>query len=134
MKTEVNGRILISTGTPWEDIIGYSRAVCVGNTIAVTGTAAMDGNKVVAPGSAAEQTRFILEKIRKALLETGADLKDVIRTRIYVTDMSKWEEIGKVHGEFFRDIRPATTMVEVKSLIRPEFLVEIEADAIVDVN
>lgn len=122
----------ISSGAPWEKIVGYSRAVRVGNQIVVTGTVAFDGDKVIGGESAAEQTRFILNKIASVIEEAGGKLADVIRTRIYVTDIKKWEEIGKVHGEFFADIMPATTMVEVSALISPEFLVEIEAEAVVN--
>jgi enamine deaminase RidA (YjgF/YER057c/UK114 family) len=124
-------RINISSGAKWEDIVGYSRAVKSGNIIEVSGTTAVDGEKVIAPGDAYEQTRFILAKIENALTEAGASLKDVVRTRMYVTDISRWDEIGKAHSEFFRDVKPASTMVEVKSLISKELLVEIEATAII---
>jgi len=123
-------RINISSGAKWEDIVGYSRAVKVGNVIEVSGTAAVDGGGVVGKGNAYEQTKFIIMKIEKALKEAGSELKDVVRTRIYVTDISRWEEIGKAHGEFFKNIKPATSMVEVKALIEPDMLVEIEATAI----
>jgi enamine deaminase RidA (YjgF/YER057c/UK114 family) len=121
----------ISSGAKWEDIVGYSRAVRIGNIIEVTGTAAVDGDSIISKGIPYEQTKFIINKIETALKEAGAGLKDVIRTRIYVTDISKWEEVGKAHKEFFGDIKPATTMIEVKALIDPELLVEIEATAIV---
>jgi enamine deaminase RidA (YjgF/YER057c/UK114 family) len=124
-------RMNISSGAKWEDIVGYSRAVKSGNIIEVSGTTAVDGEKVIAPGDAYEQTRFILAKIENALTEAGASLKDVVRTRMYVTDISRWDEIGKAHSEFFRDVKPASTMVEVKSLISKELLVEIEATAII---
>jgi len=121
----------ISSGAKWEDIVGYSRAVRVGNIIEVAGTTAVDKNgQIVGENDAYEQTRFTLEKIRAALKEAGATVNDVIRTRIYVTDMSQWEEIGRAHGEYFRDVKPAATMVEVQSLIHPELLVEIEVSAI----
>ena len=124
-------RMNISSGAKWEDIVGYSRAVRVGNTIEVAGTTAVDeqGN-VVGLNNAYEQTRFSLGKIEKALTAAGASLKDVVRTRMFVTDISKWEEIGRAHGEFFRTIKPAASMIEVKGLIIPELLVEIEVTAI----
>ena len=124
-------RVNISSGAKWEEIVGYSRAVRIGNVIEVSGTTAVDENDVVGKGDAYEQTKFILSKIETALNQAGAVLDDVIRTRIFVTDISKWEEIGKAHGEFFKDIKPATSMVEVRALIEPELLVEIEATAIV---
>jgi enamine deaminase RidA (YjgF/YER057c/UK114 family) len=125
-------RINFSSGAKWEDIVGYSRAVKVGNIIEVTGTVAVDeNNKLIGENSAYEQTLFILQKIEKILIRAGASMKDVIRTRIYVTDISRWEEYGKAHGEIFNKIKPCTTMVEVKGLIDPSFLVEIEASAII---
>ncbi len=121
-----------SSGAKWENIVGYSRAVKVGNIIEVTGTVAVDENSlVVGNGDAYAQTKFIIEKIEKVLARAGASLKDVVRTRMFVTDISRWEEYGKAHGEFFRDIRPCTTMVEVKALIAPEYLIEIEATAVI---
>jgi enamine deaminase RidA (YjgF/YER057c/UK114 family) len=125
-------RINYSSGAKWEDIVGYSRAVRMGNVIEVTGTVAVDeNNKVVGAGNAYEQTVFIIRKIEQVLNKAGAGLEHVIRTRMFVTDISRWEEYGKAHGEFFAKIRPCTTMVEVKGLISPEFLIEIEASAIV---
>lgn len=125
------GRTNFSSGAKWEEIVGYSRAVKVGNMIEVTGTVAVnDTGETVGAGDAYAQTRFIIEKIEKVLLRAGASLKDVVRTRIFVTDISRWEEYGRAHGEFFKEIRPCTTMVEVKGLIAPEYLVEIEATAI----
>ncbi len=122
----------ISSASPWESIVGYSRAVRIGSTIQVAGTTATgDDGEIVAPGDPAGQTRFVLEKIGRALAQGGASLRDVVRTRLFVTDISAWEAIGRVHGEFFADIRPAATMVEVSRLITPGLLVEIEADAIV---
>jgi enamine deaminase RidA (YjgF/YER057c/UK114 family) len=123
-------RINISSGVKWESIVGYSRAVRIGNTIEVAGTTASEGETIFGEGDAYKQTIFILKKIEKALNEAGAGMKEVVRTRIFTTDISKWEEIGKAHGEFFKDIRPASTMVEVKALINPLMLVEIEATAI----
>ena len=127
----MNVRQNVSSGAPWEDIVGYSRAVRVGNTIEVAGTAAVnEQGETVGENSPYEQTAYILSKIEKALTEAGATMKDVVRTRMFVTDISMWEDIGRAHGEYFRDIRPATSMVEVNSLIRPELLVEIEATVI----
>ena len=124
-------RLNISSGAKWEDIVGYSRAVRMGNVIEVAGTTAVDENgQVVGLNDPYEQTRFILSKIEKALTQAGVTMKDVVRTRMFVTDMSQWEEIGKAHGLYFKDIKPAATMVEVKSLISQELLVEIEATAI----
>lgn len=125
-------RINISSGAKWEDMVGYSRAVRVGKIIEVAGTTAVDGDgHVVGVNSPYEQTKFIFAKIENALLAAGASLNDVIRTRMFVTDISQWEEIGRAHGEFFREIKPAASMIEVKGLISPELLVEIEVTAIV---
>lgn len=122
-----------SSGAPWEDKVGYSRAVKVGNIIEVTGTVALNElNQVVGVGDAYAQTRFILEKIGKVLESAGSGVKDIVRTRMFVTDISRWEEYGRAHGEVFHDIKPCTTMVEVKALIGPEYLVEIEATAIIN--
>ena len=126
-------RINYSSGAKWEDIVGYSRAVKIGNIIEITGTVAADeNNNLVGGNDAYEQTRFIIQKIEAVLKKADASLNDVVRTRMFVTDISRWEEYGKAHGEFFRDIRPCTTMVEVSSLISPEFLIEIEATAMID--
>lgn len=122
----------ISSGAKWEDIVGYSRAVRVGNIVEVAGTTAVDENgKTVGADDPYEQTKFILAKIEKALIAAGAAMKDVVRARMFVTDISRWEEIGRAHGEFFREIKPAASMIEVKGLIGPELLVEIEVTAIV---
>lgn len=123
-------RINISSGAPWEAIIGYSRAVRIGNIIEVTGTVAADENGAVAIGDAYAQTEFIIKKIEKVLEQAGASLADVVRTRMFVTDISQWEAYGRAHGEFFGEIRPCTTMVEVTKLISPEYMIEIEATAI----
>ena len=130
--TQTTNRKNISSGAPWESIVGYSRAVRIGNHIWVSGTTATDENgKIVGVGDAAAQTRYALQKIGRALEEAGVTFADVVRTRTFVTDISQWEAIGRVHGEVFGDIRPAATMVEVSKLIDPDHLVEIEVDAFV---
>ena len=121
-----------SSGAKWEDIVGYSRAVKIGNTIEVTGTVAVDEySNLVGGDSAYEQTKFIIQKIEKVLHTAGASLSDVIRTRMFVTDIARWEEYGRAHGEFFHTIKPCTSMIEVKGLIAKEYLVEVEATAVV---
>jgi enamine deaminase RidA (YjgF/YER057c/UK114 family) len=128
----MSDRLNIHTGAPWESIVGYCRAVRVGAHVAVTGTAAVGENgEVVGVGDANVQTRRCLEIIERALKDAGASLSDVVRTRIYVTDISQWETVGRAHGDVFGEVYPATTMVEVSALIDPDMLVEIEADAIV---
>jgi enamine deaminase RidA (YjgF/YER057c/UK114 family) len=122
----------IGSGSPWEDIIGYSRAVRVGNIIEVAGTTAMDGDVLIGRGDIYAQTVFIFKKIEKALNEAGAALTDVVRTRMFITDISKWEEAGKAHGEFFKNIKPVATMVEVSNLINTDLLIEIEITAILE--
>ncbi len=124
-------RQLISSGTKWEDIVGYSRAVRIGNVIEVAGTTAMDGDQLIGKDDMYAQSKFIFEKIEKALQQAGASMTDVVRTRMYVTDISRWEEVGRAHGEFFRSIKPASTMVEISGLVNPDMLVEIEVTAIV---
>lgn len=121
----------ITSGTKWEEIVGYSRAVRIGNVVEVAGTTAVDeAGAVVGLNDPYEQARYILSKIEKALQEAGASLKDVIRTRMFVTNIAHWEAISKAHGECFREIKPVATLVEVSGLIGPELLVEIEATAI----
>jgi enamine deaminase RidA (YjgF/YER057c/UK114 family) len=126
-------RINYSSGAKWEDIVGYSRAVKIGNTVEVTGTVAVDANnELVGKNDAYAQTRFIIEKIEAVLKRAGASLSDVVRTRMFVTDISRWEEYGRAHGEFFSTIKPCTSKIEVKGLIDPEYLIEIEATAILN--
>ena len=126
----MNDRERISSGAKWESIVGYSRAVKVGNRIYVTGTTALSENgEIVGADDAYEQARQCIQNIEKALLRLGAGLEHVVRTRMFVTDISRWEEYGRAHGEFFRSILPTTTMVEVNALIDARMLIEIEADA-----
>lgn len=123
----------IATGAKWESIVGYSRAVRVGNTVEVTGTVAVDDSGALVGGNDPyAQTLFILQKIEGVLARAGASMKHVVRTRLFVTDISRWEEYGRAHGEVFGEIRPCTTMVEVSRLIAPEYLIEIEATAVIE--
>jgi enamine deaminase RidA (YjgF/YER057c/UK114 family) len=125
------GRLNVSSGSPYEPVVGFSRAVRVGNIVAVGGTTAGSGGKMVGIGDPAAQARAILEIIAKALADAGARLEDVIRTRIYLTDIDHWEAVGRVHGEVFGEIRPASSILQVTRFINPDWLVEIEADAVV---
>jgi enamine deaminase RidA (YjgF/YER057c/UK114 family) len=127
----VGERVNVSSGSPYEPIIGFSRTVRVGNIVAVGGTTAGSGGKMVGVGDPAAQTRAILQIIGKALQDAGARLEDVIRTRIYLVDVAHWDVIGRVHGEVFGDIRPAASILQVSRFINPDWLVEIEADAVI---
>jgi enamine deaminase RidA (YjgF/YER057c/UK114 family) len=131
MMPDSKNRRTVSSGTIWENIVGYSRAVRVGNLIEVAGTTAMDEDQIMFPGDPYAQTQYILLKIEQALIDLGASLEDVVRTRIYLTDMDLWEEVAKAHGEVFRQIRPASSMIGIYSLIREDLMVEIEATAFV---
>lgn len=122
----------ISSGAKWENIIGYSRAIRAGNRIMVTGTTSVDENGgILGIGDAYAQTKYIFQKIEKYLSEAGASLENVVWNRMYVTDISKWEDIGRAHAEFFKSIKPCATMVEVKGFIHPDMMVEIETEAII---
>jgi enamine deaminase RidA (YjgF/YER057c/UK114 family) len=125
-------RQLFATKTQWEPFVGYSRAVRVGDHVFVSGTTATDENgALVAPGDAYGQAVQVLENLKRALEKAGASMGDVVRTRMFVTDISQWQEYGRAHGEYFRDIRPVTSMIEVKALIDPAMMIEIEADALI---
>ncbi len=128
----MNNRKNISSGAVWESSVGYSRAVRIGNVVEVSGTVATDGDRLIGKNNPYEQTKFIIQKIEKALIEAGASLSDVIRTRIFVTNISQWPEIGQAHGEIFGEIRPCTTLLEVSKLINDDYLVEIEATAVLE--
>ncbi len=122
----------ISSGTQWEDIAGYSRAVRVGNQVFVSGTTATDaGGQLVGPNDPYAQTVFIIQKIERALNEAGASLRDVVRTRLFVTDIRQWEAVAKAHAEFFHDIRPANTLVQISALVGEGYMVEMEVDAVI---
>jgi enamine deaminase RidA (YjgF/YER057c/UK114 family) len=121
-----------SSTSPWENILGYSRAVKTGNIIEVSGTTATDNDKVIGAADYYLQTKFILEKIEKVLITAGATMNNVTRTRIYVCDISKWEDVARAHAEYFMNIKPAATMIEVSKLISPELLVEIEVTAVLE--
>jgi len=121
-----------SSGSPWEDIVGYSRAIRAGNCVEVAGTTSMDGDILIGKGDLYAQTVFIFKKIEKILAEAGAGLADVVRTRMYVTDISQWEQAGKAHAEFFSTIKPVATMVEVNRLISDDLLIEIEVSAVIN--
>lgn len=126
-------RINFASGSKWEDIVGYSRAVKVGNVVEVTGTVASDEEgKVVGPGDPYAQTKYIYQKIQAVLERAGATMSHVVRVRMFVTDISQWQEYGRAHAEFFQEIKPCNTMVEVSKLIEPEYMIEIEATAIIN--
>ena len=128
---QMNKRQNFTSGSPWEDFIGYCRAVKVGNTIEIAGTTASKDEAGNALTNVHDQTKAILEKLSKVLQDAGASLNDVVRTRMFLTDITQWEEAAKAHGHFFKDIKPVTTMVEVSKLIDPEILIEIEVSAII---
>ena len=124
-------RELFSSGAPWENMVGYSRAIKVGNVIEISGTTSADGDTIIGKGDVYEQAVFIFKKIKKTLEEAGSCLEDVVRTRMFVKDISEWEKVASAHSLFFKDIKPVTSMVEVSNLIDKEFLIEIEVSAII---
>ena len=126
----MSNRKNFSSLSPWEDTIGYSRAVQIGNVLEVSGTVAADDKGVVGKGDIGAQTRYIIQKIEKVLQDAGYSLKDVVRTRMFVTDISQWKQVGRAHGEFFKDIKPVTTMVGISKLIGDDYLIEIEMTAV----
>ena len=128
----MKNRLNYSSGAKWEDLVGYSRSVRIGNVIEISGTAPVQEGKTLYPGNAYEQAKACIKIIEKSLLQAGATLNNVIRTRMFVTDISRWEEYGRAHKEFFGIVKPATSMVEVRSLISPDMLIEIEATAIIE--
>lgn len=133
--SHMDDRSVVPAGTLWGSVVGYSRAVRVGQWVAVAGTtASLPGGGVVGDDDIAEQTREAIRRIAEALAQLGGGLENVVRTRIFVTDINRWEEVGQVHGEFFANIRPASTMVEVRALINPVLLVEVEADAVLPLD
>tara|TARA_B110000977_G_scaffold178864_1_gene236901 strand:+ start:1356 stop:1742 length:387 start_codon:yes stop_codon:yes gene_type:complete len=121
-----------SSNTPWEKVFGYSRAVQIGNTLEISGTTASEGDKIIGLGDITLQTEYIIKKIEHTLVEADFDLKDVVRTRIFITDIKQWEEVAKVHAYLFEEVMPACTLVEVSNLIHPDLLIEIEATAVKD--
>lgn len=124
-------RVNISSGAKWEDIVGYSRAVKLGNVVEVSGTTAVVDGKVIGIKEAYAQTKAVLQKIETALKQAGATMNDVVRTRMFVTDITRWEEYSRAHNEYFKDIKPTTSIIEVKALIDPDMLIEMEATAII---
>ena len=126
----MNGRMNVSSGSPWEDVVGYSRAVRIGNVIEISGTTAVDGQDVVGLNDMYLQTQFILKKLKDTLEQCGGSLKDVVRTRMYITDIGRWKDAAKAHMEIFAEVKPASTMVEVSRLIHADLLIEIELSAI----
>ena len=121
----------ISSNTVWEEKVGYSRAVRIGDTIEVAGTTALDGDRIIAPGEPYKQMCFIFEKIEQALNQAGASLNDVIRTRMYIIDLAHTDEIGRAHLKYFKDIKPASTMIQINGLVNPDLVVEVEVTAVV---